>query len=59
MTWAEWVASSYNTAGFYVSSDFFGGYVYNKGGTLKVVNPNGLVADPYETIASGYAYTLG
>lgn len=50
MTWAQWVASSYNTAEFYIS----GTSVYEKGGSFAIENVNST-----DAIIANRAYTLG
>lgn len=60
MTWAEWVASSYNTGGFYILS----GNTITDGsttaaGTTKTVGYNSWEATSSDTIVSGRSYVLG
>lgn len=49
MTWAEWVASEYNTGGFGVN-----GNIITAGGEKVVAN--GIAVSPTDTIQSGYGY---
>lgn len=50
MTWTQWVASSYNTAEFYIS----GTSVYEKGGSFAIESVNST-----DAIIANHAYTLG
>lgn len=52
MTWEEWIASEYNTDGYYAGEYDF---VYSADGST-VHNPGGMNANAFETITDGAAY---
>lgn len=53
MTWAEWIASSYNTAGYII---MYGNQVYDKSAKNVVCDTGGNSVNTSQTITSGYAY---
>lgn len=59
MTWAQWVASSYNTAGFRISNDGVNVESSGSGANLVCNNSNNAAVTVTEIIENGDAYYVG
>lgn len=59
MTWAQWVASSYNTAGFRISNDGVNVEASSSGANLVCNKSNNAAVTVTEIIENGGAYYIG
>lgn len=59
MTWGEWVASSYNTAGYQIVYNLAQSGIADASGTKVVYDPENRIFHPStDAIANGREYTL-
>ena len=59
MTWGEWVASSYNTAGYQIVYNWAQSGIADASGTKVVYDPENRIFPPStDAIANGREYTL-
>lgn len=54
MTWAQWIASAYNTDGYYLDN----GIVYESTGTNVVIESNGSIAMSNKLVRGGATYNV-